>query len=772
MALYSKINASGLLFVHTDKTLYTNNESIWFAGYLINAGLGKLDDHTLLSVSLMRENDRRIVCEQQNVMKNGLSNGSLTIPDNVPPGSYVFNAYTNIVDQHGRPVALYSQPVTLKSITKRPFNATLLLIDTVVTNGLVRASVVLDIKDEKRNNKPTVTYGIGSKTQKVTLTEKESKVSISVPASQLTGVEPVLLTEVAYNYDTLYLSLKLPKIRPKGINIRFMPEGGNLADGLESLVALEAKTTEGLQVPLTGILYNNNEPIDTINTNSYGIGLFKLKPNVKNDYTFKVKANSYLSKDSVYKLPHANDNGVVMHFKEAVVNDTLLMMLYSKVAKKVQVVIHNYRETFSLLNTYAYPQGKNLRMVLTGMPKGVGTITILDEEGRPLAERLFFAHYNKKITANIASKKQAYGKRDSVAVTISLKDEEGYPVQGLLSVAAVQENRIESAKQQHIDNYVLLDQYLGKLPRDPLLRGIDNKDYLEDMFLTRGWRRYTWQNLILSKVADTVKIGPMPQFTGKVLYYDHALKKPRKMLVLPTASNITTNADGTFVLAQQQIEVPQDEKVFLWLDQSNVQGYTITTSNPFHNININVAENTVLAGNGIARPVVSSQEQEISGFAINSLLQEAHIKANKKDFTLFGANAINDCGDYVCETGFLNCPFDPPHSLPVKGKRYKRLNGDGTRLPSVIYEGCTQNGKQTSAVYTAREFYGLNREGDELLEPQYLSTLFWRPGITTNEKGEASFSFFTGDINGRFKIVGQGVGADDAFYGESEFSVK
>lgn len=773
MGLYAKINASGLLFVHTDKTLYTNNESIWFAGYLINSGPGKINSHTLLSVSLMRENDRRIVCEQQNVMKNGLANGSLTIPDNVPPGNYVFNAYTNVMDQYGKPTALFSQAITIKSITKRPFTASLLLLDTVVTNGLVRASVVLNIKDEKRKNKPTITYGIvGTKTQKITLTEKESEASILLPASQFMGNEPVLLTEVAYNYDTLYLSVKLPGMQSKGINIRFLPEGGNLISELESVVAMETTTTDGLQLPLTGVLYNNNDPIDTISTNSNGIGKFKLKPDVKGSYTFRVKANSYLSKDSIYTLPVIIDNGVVLHFDEAVVDDTLKITLYSKAPKKVQVVVHNYKETFSLLNNYAYPQGKNLRLVVAGLPKGLATVTILDEDGRPLAERLFFAYYNRQTIATVITNKPVYAKRDSVAVTIKLKDETGRPVQGLLSVAAVQENRMEASKQQYIGNYVFVGNELGHLPRDPLQRGFDNKDYLEDMLLTRRWRRYTWQGLMASKAKDTIDIGPAPQFKGKVSYYGHKLSKPHTLLTLPNAASVTTNADGTFVLMEQQIEVPERQKTFLWIDKNKIQGYEITTINPFNTINRKMAEDMTIANSGIAKAGESSLEQELSVFAGMNVLKEAHIKAHKKDFSLFGALAINDCGDYVCSTGFLNCPFDPPASLPVKGETYKRLNGNGMRMPSVIYEGCTQNGQQTSAVYTAREFYGVNRNTEEAFEPQYISTLLWKPLITTDEKGEASFSFFTGDIEGRFSIVAQGMAEGDVIYGDSGFSVK
>lgn len=35
IALYSKAHPSACLFVHTDKTVYTNNEEIWFSAYLL-----------------------------------------------------------------------------------------------------------------------------------------------------------------------------------------------------------------------------------------------------------------------------------------------------------------------------------------------------------------------------------------------------------------------------------------------------------------------------------------------------------------------------------------------------------------------------------------------------------------------------------------------------------------------------------------------------------------------------------------------------------------
>jgi len=775
--IYAKTHSSGLLYVHTDKTLYTNNEPIWFSAYLLNSGLGKIADHTILSVSLMREDNRQVAFEQQHVMENGLSNGSLIVPDTIPPGNYLLNACTNVLDQHGKPVAIFSQPVTIKTILQRKFEAALSLVDTAVINGFVRAKVTVNIKDERRKGKPEVAYNMAdNKPLHISLADPETSTIINIPAARLSEADQVLLTRVTYNYDTLYLSIKLPRVLSRGLNIRFFPEGGNLTDGLQSVVGLEAATTAGLPVSMSGILYGDEKPLDTVRTNGYGIGRFLLKPNKDTHYTFKVKANIYLNKDSLYTLPNILDNGIVMHFNEAVVKDTLHMTLYSKTLRKVQVVVHNYRDAFSLFNTEIAPAGKKLTLVVADLPKGIATVTVLDEQGRPLAERLFFAHYDRKINATIKTEKQVYNKRDSVAVKLTLKDKNGKPVQGLVSIAAVQDNRIESAKATDIESYVYLNHDLGNLPRDPQGRGFDNKEYLEDMFLTRGWRRYTWQSLMQGKVTDTLTMGLFPQFKGNVYNYGKQLKNPLDIVILRNAQfdKITTAIDGSFTLSREQIQVPEGKKVLLWLDKP--VSYAIRIDNPFRKMDRQVAEAANITITGTARAVQSSDKQQINGMEKTTMLNAVTIKASKRDDSTFGYGRTNLCGDYVCEYNVLNCPIHTPTNgsktrAPVKGDFVEDISMTRAGVRKV-YQGCTVTGQEIPAVYMFCEFYGLKRDTESSSEPQFLSTLFWKPGIVTNDRGESSFSFFTSDVTGDFRIVVQGVGEKNMIFGENGFMVK
>lgn len=769
--LYAKAHPSNLLFVHTDKTIYTNNETVWFSAYLVKSDVRFLKEHTILSVSMVREENRKVYLQDKYIMQDGLSFGSLSLPDSIPPGNYRFLAFTNVLDKNGQPLALFTQPLTIKSITQQDFAATLRLLDTVINNGAVRVEVNIRVKypDPKKKQRADIKYSVGKGANQSAVLNGNSYI-ISVPVAQLTQSQPVLLTSVKYNNEIQYLSVKLPEIKSPGISVRFFPEGGNLADGLESTVGWEARTSYDLPVALSGTLYQDDLPIDTITTNSYGIGTFKLKPQVKSRYNLKISSNNYLKQDTVYKLPEVTENGIVMHLSDAIVNDTLRISLFSKRSRNVQVLIHNYRKAFASFNVRIESSGSRARIALPAIAKGIATVTILDEMARPVAERLFFARYNQKITTAIHPDKPVYEKKKKVNLKITLTDETGKPVQGIVSIAVVQDNRVEHRKSQDIESYVFLEHELGSLPQNPAGRGLTNKDYLENILLIKGWRRYTWPSLINSSPEDTVRHVQYPIISAKVKYYNKPLKKPVTVSVINGAlfNLITTEIQGFLILEPDKLLTTEGGKIFLSVNHKIKDGYNIEANDPFVELNQKFSEQIEIQSRGIAQIEQNNKGQELKGLERVVALKEVIISADKKDKSLFGTGR-NACGDYVCMYGWLNCPNHFGGLKPEKGKIYH----------NILYNGCIAEEApekelfKIKGIYTSREYYGVNMDSIGLLEPQFLSTLFWKPGVIIGKGSkETEFSFFTGDITGKFRIVVQGVGEKDMIFGEAGFSVK
>ncbi|WP_158797658.1 hypothetical protein [Pedobacter sp. L105] len=772
-AVYSKAHPDNLLFVHTDKTVYTNNETIWFSGYLIRTVAGNFSEHSVLSIALIKENEKKVFLLNQYLMQDGLCFGSLILPDSIPPGNYQLQATTNVLDKNGMPLTVFTQGLIIKSITEQAFSAELNSLETAVTNGMIRAKVTVNVKDPKE--KVTVRYSVGNSASKSAILKANTFI-MEIPSSQLDQASPVLLTSINYQKEIQYLSLNLPQVNTKKTDVRFFPEGGYLAEGLENTVGWETRDARHLPLSLSAVLYRDQLPVDTISTNSYGIGSFKIKPVFKSIYTVRVISREI--KDTVFRLPAVLEDGLVLHVRNAAVKDSLSVEFSSKSVRNVQVLIHNYRQLFVHFQARVQASGKKITFVLSALPKGVAAITVLDSIGRPLAERLIYVHSDQRVTAVIKSDQPSYHKNEKVHLKFQFRDEQGHPVQGIVSVAVVQGNRLEISKQQNIENYVYLNHDLGVLPLDPLGKTANDKDYLENILLVKGWRRYTWPELIGVSPKDTLQKIIVSAMRGRVLFKSKPLKKPVTVSMFRDSSIniIDTQSDGTFLLTPEQVLTAEGRRVTFMVNKNDKYNYSIEYIDSASAGSQKAAEEIEWLPIGKAQYSQNSKDLVLPGYKNVISLKEVKIKARKADSEIYGLKKLgsNECGNYVCRYGFLNCPFhmgEVDNTQPVKGQRYKVYP-----ISETLYTGCRVEEEPGSllkikGIYLSQEFYGAGEDPASFSAPQYFSTLLWKPGLIINEIGTGDLSFLTGSIAGQFKILVQGVSSKGMIYGTSSFVV-
>ncbi|MFA6275564.1 MAG: hypothetical protein WC622_02380, partial [Pedobacter sp.] len=122
--------------------------------------------------------------------------------------------------------------------------------------------------------------------------------------------------------------------------------------------------------------------------------------------------------DTVYHLPSSIEQGLTLTIKDAIVKDTLRINLKSNGFKKFTILIHNFRTSF--LNTPFNMVSNNMiaKIPLDDIPKGLATITLIDSLNRPLAERIFFAHYDDSEKISISTDQKTYKQREKVNLTL------------------------------------------------------------------------------------------------------------------------------------------------------------------------------------------------------------------------------------------------------------------------------------------------------------------------------------------------------------------
>jgi hypothetical protein len=84
------------VYLHFDKPYYMAGETIWYAGYLfdaINHGIDSVS--TVLYVDLIDPSVGKVLQSGTMKCQSGMTQGSFTLPDNLPQGTYQVRAYTN-----------------------------------------------------------------------------------------------------------------------------------------------------------------------------------------------------------------------------------------------------------------------------------------------------------------------------------------------------------------------------------------------------------------------------------------------------------------------------------------------------------------------------------------------------------------------------------------------------------------------------------------------------------------------------------------------------
>jgi len=764
MVWYGKAKSTPNLFVHFDKNIYSNNETVWFTGYILNQDSASTSKHELLALVLIRDVDSTVVLEDKFLIQGGISFGNLTLPDSIMTGNYHFIVYTNRI-LNGIPEAIFIQAITLKTSIDPFFKASMKLVDDIKTDNLPKkVMLAVTSKDNRFLPKPTtVSYRYG-KFQQITNTDASGQLLMVLP-EQKDIKDPNIYVKLKYAKDSSFISMAIPQTKHRA-NVKFYPEGGNMVAGIATMVGWEVKDQQQMPIPLKAFLYRNGVAMDTIETGSYGIGKFKIYPEADVIYTVKLIHSALI--DTIYALPKALSNGLILNIPQSIVQDTLKINLKTNGPRKLQIRIHNFRNCYLSVPFEMDLQTRVVKIPLTEMPKGLNTITITDSLERPLAEKMFFAHYDQKEDIAITADKTVYGQREKVTLKLKLNEINN---QALVSVACIQDNRLDLKNTIDIVNYTYLKNELNQLPVHFKGNPLADQAYLETILLVKGWRRYTWQELEETKVENIKSDTANLKIDGFVKHIRKPITMPISLVTMGSKSLkwINTKADGAFFLANENLITDAGTKLYLLINKNDKENYQIKVNDSYRSMNNKLAKSidpdAVILPSALQNNealVLKSNEREIR---LKEVVISANGQSSKFNFT------ANECGDYVCVYNILNCQnhrgsFE--NKPPVKGKVYQSQGG------SVVYQGCVSVDQKlffkVPAIHLNKEFY--NSDYKDPLEPAYFSTIYWNFGTALNGKDETAISFYTSDIVGKFRVVLQGVSNSDMIYAEKFFEVK
>ncbi len=353
---------------------------------------------------------------------------------------------------------------------------------------------------------------------------------------------------------------KLSKAAPVSntdIDLTFFPEGGQMVDGVAGRVAFKAINTSGLSASINGTIYDQTGNEKTkFETDHDGMGFFAITPDAGTRYYAVIDGL-----DKRIDLPEVVQQGFSIS-----VNNSLKDILRLTFRSNQQT--SNKEELYVVIQSrgavsYAFALDLTKNIAFSNIPKktipsGIAQVTLFNNKGVPLLERLIFI---KKDVYNLSVKtdKESYSPREKVKATVQLTDINGNPASGNFSLAAVDISQtIAETPSQTIESNLLLTSDLKGYIENPTYYFEENDPlrlkHLDLVMMTHGWRKFRWEALmnqefpevthliekglnLKGRLVDKFNGKPIPK--GTVTYFD-------KSFVPPIIEKVKTDEEGVW----------------------------------------------------------------------------------------------------------------------------------------------------------------------------------------------------------------------------------
>jgi hypothetical protein len=708
--------APEIAYIQTSKDIFETGEDLWFKVYLLNAQslLPSLLSETLY-LQLLNEESKKVVWQEKYEISNGFANGRVYLETSLPEGNYFLSAYT--------PNSFYNDTIEHKAVRR-------VKIKTDITSTPIKTSI----------------FEIPHKT----------------PPIQFTT----------------------------------FPEGGNLISGIQSKLAFKAVTINGEPVNIAGTIFEDSTPLLEFKSTHAGMGSFDFTPNRGKKYLIRLEEPAI---DSTFLLPEIYPEGISMQLVDRD-KESLSFKVSQSPGLKQEIIYLRVQCRGIVYGMTMAELTKEIiiKVPLSLLPQGIAEVTLFNSSLIPVAERLVYVNQNRKLNITTELSKEIYPTRGKVALKITVKDENGQPVVANLGVS-VSDKIYQNPQDSNniLTHYYLSTQLKGRIYNPSFYFNNSREDRVEMLdllMLTQGWRKYVWSESNLNKSGESRQKIIFDGVKGELIIPSIWKKNRREQsFVMIFSSNldkknvlIPSDSQGVFIVPSKYLKVYEGDNLYLKPFGPHASMPIIKITDPFETINLAMKANEIF----YPVPIILKKNGEIPDISMTRSdvikIEEVTIKAPKTNIirgkymgtldslSKFDLKPGANIEDYVCKFGIWNCENhsrdDPGSTKPKSGKMYY----DNSGRPHVAiypspYQEYTEadlmkkfNLTRVKGYFGNREFYQPNydKETEEAIIPDFRNILLWEPEVITNEKGEATLSFYCSDIYTDFVGRIEGVGGE------------
>lgn len=491
-------------YLHFDKPYYMTGETIYFKAYG-TLGYNFIPDtmSRTLHVEMLDSRGSQVHALQLE-LQYGCSAGTIDIPENYEPGIYKIRAYTHWMRNFSeaplfeKNIAIYNARLaSIKwdvhtRIGEGP-SADTLLVDIRLSNAdyapIMRPyDYVFKAAGMKRVKGSSQTDSNGHDVLRMVL-DKNNRPDVGEVSLMIPGIS---------DYQTNVSLLA------SAVHLTLFPEGGNMVDGIRQRIAFKITDEKGSGLHGSGELRDSQGRVVAAFSDFHlGMGAFVLTPSASETYTAQVTVEDGRTASAV--LPKAFASGYVMETHFAEQNDSIRFHIRRHGFAEDTRVGLMMQSGGKVLWTGKLRMAKDsvyLAIGRSALPSGVLQFTLFQTDGEPLCERLVFVNHDDAFNIQVQTSKKGYGKRERIAMELSVTDHEGKPVQGSFSVSVTDTKQVsDTARYQgNLLTHMLLTSEIKGYIEQPgyyfEAQDVTQRKALEYLLMTQGWRRYRWEQAL------------------------------------------------------------------------------------------------------------------------------------------------------------------------------------------------------------------------------------------------------------------------------------
>ncbi|HEY4205581.1 MAG TPA: hypothetical protein VGM31_02170 [Puia sp.] len=279
--------------------------------------------------------------------------------------------------------------------------------------------------------------------------------------------------------------------------IAFLPEGGNLVEGLASKVAFRVTDHNGQGIECTGVITEDDQ--DTVvrfRPERFGIGSFMLTPRAGHRYRSTIRLADGSAVNTM--LPAAFKEGVVMTVVKEDKDHVRVNVQSTSAGSEVYLVAHT-RGSVKIAQVSPLVDGKASFIVdKTKLGDGVSQLTVFNVLRQPLCERLIFKYPAHRLRIDVRTDKETYATRKKINLEIDAAGTDDKASAADCSLSVFRTDGLQTVPSDHLLDYLLLTSDLKGKVESPeyYFEHPEDEDAIDRLMISQGWRRFRWEDVI------------------------------------------------------------------------------------------------------------------------------------------------------------------------------------------------------------------------------------------------------------------------------------